>query len=47
MIEFELPCSVSTVARVRRQHQLIRPRKKKALTQRRLREVKRAQPLFG
>ncbi len=46
-IEFELPCGTSAIARVLRQHQLIRPRKKKALTKRRLRAVKRAQPLFG
>lgn len=45
--EFALPCSPSAIARVLRQHQLTRPRKKKPATKRHLRAVKRHWRLFG
>jgi transposase len=45
--EFDLPCSHNAIARVLRQHQLSRPRKKKPVTKRLLRAVKREWKLFG
>jgi transposase-like protein len=45
--EFLLPCSHNTIARILRQHQLVRPRKKKSATKKQLRSVKRHWKLFG
>jgi transposase-like protein len=45
--EFALPCSHNAIARVLRQHQLVRPRKKKHVTKKQLRSIKRHWPLFG
>ena len=45
--EFALPCSHNAIARVLRQHQLVRPRKKKHVTKKQLRSVKRHWPLFA
>jgi len=45
--EFALPCSHNAIARVVRQHRLIRPRKKKPSTKRQLRSVKRGWKLFS
>ncbi len=45
--EFALPCSHNAIARVLRQHQLARPRKKKPATKKQLRSVKRLWQLFG
>jgi transposase-like protein len=45
--EFTLPCSHNAIARVLRQHQLVRPRKKKHATKKQLRSVKRHWKLFG
>lgn len=45
--EFTLPCSHNAIARVLRQRQLVRPRKKKHVTKKQLRSVKRAWKLFG
>ncbi len=45
--EFALPCSHNAIARVLRQRQLVRPRKKKPATKQQLRSVKRHWKLFG
>ena len=45
--EFALPCSHNAIARVLRQQQLVRPRKKKHATKKQLRSVKRHWKLFG
>jgi hypothetical protein len=45
--EFALPCSHNAIARIIRRHHLTRPRKKKPLTKRHLRSVKRHWKLFG
>jgi transposase len=45
--EFALPCSHNAIARILRQHQLGRPRKKKPATKKLLRAVKRHWQLFG
>jgi hypothetical protein len=45
--EFALPCSHNAIARIIRQHGLTRPRKKKHVTKKHLRHVKRHWPLFG
>ncbi|MCX8156529.1 MAG: helix-turn-helix domain-containing protein [Verrucomicrobiae bacterium] len=45
--EFNLPCSHNTIARVLRQRQLVRPRKKKPATKKHLRALKRQWPLFS
>jgi transposase-like protein len=45
--EFVLPCSHNAIARVLRQHQLVRPRKKKPATKKHLRAVKRQWKLFA
>src|SRR5262245_10850282 len=45
--EFALPCSPNAIARVFRQRQLVRPRKKKPATKKLLRSVKRHWRLFG
>ena len=45
--EFALPCSHNAIARILRQHQLTRPRKKKPATQKLLRQAKRHWRLFG
>ncbi|HZT22246.1 MAG TPA: hypothetical protein VFB55_05005, partial [Verrucomicrobiae bacterium] len=45
--EFALPCSHNAIARVFRQHQLVRPRKKKPATKKPLRSVQRTWKLFS
>ncbi|WCJ58044.1 helix-turn-helix domain-containing protein [Fontisphaera persica] len=45
--EFALPCSHNAIARVLRQHHLLRPRKKKPATKKLLRALKRNWPLFS
>jgi hypothetical protein len=45
--EFALSCSHNAIARVLRQHQLGRPRKKKHTTKKQLRSVKRLWKLSG
>jgi len=45
--EFQLPVSHNAIARIIRQHKLSRPRKKKPLTKKQLRHVKRRWPIFG
>jgi transposase-like protein len=45
--EFALPCSHNAIARILRQHQLVRPRKKKPATKKQLRSVKRLWKLFS
>jgi transposase len=45
--EFQLPVSHNAIARIIRQHGLTRPRKKKAVTKKQLRHVKRRWRLFG
>jgi len=45
--EFHLPCSHNAIARILRQHQLTRPRKKKHVTKKQLRCVKRHWKLFS
>src|SRR5208282_734795 len=45
--EFALPCSHNAIARIIRQHALTRPRKKKHVTKKHLRHVKRHWKLFG
>ena len=45
--EFQLPCSHNAIARIIRQHQLTRPRKKKTATKKQLRSVKSLRLLFG
>ena len=45
--EFHLPCSHNAIARILRQHQLTRPRKKKHATKKQLRSVKKNWRLFG
>lgn len=45
--EFQLPCSHNAIARIIRQHHLVRPRKKKPATKKQLRSVKRHWRLFG
>jgi len=46
-MEFEIPCSVGAIGRILRQHQLVRPRKKKPQTKKALREVKKTWKLFS
>lgn len=45
--EFSLPCSHNAIARVLRQRNLIRPRKKKSATKHQLRSIKRHWKLFA
>lgn len=46
-MEFDIPCGIDAIKRIVRQHGLVLPRKKKHLTKRCLREVKRNWKLFG
>jgi transposase-like protein len=46
-MEFEIPCSVGAIARILRQHKLLRARKKKPQTKKQLRAVKRQWKLFS
>lgn len=46
-MEFDLPCGVSAIKRILRDHNLARPRKRKHVTKQDLREVKRQWKLFG
>ncbi len=45
--EFQLSASHNAIARILHQHHLTRPRKKKAVTKKQFRHVKRHWPLFG
>ena len=45
--EFEVTCGVGAIRRIIRQHQLVRPRKRKHQTKKDLRQVKERWPLFG
>jgi hypothetical protein len=46
-VEFELPASVGAIARILRQENLVRPRKRKHVTKQDLRAVKAAWPAFS
>lgn len=46
-MEFDLPCGVSAIKRILKDHQMVKPRKRKHVTKQDLREVKRQWKVFG